>query len=170
MSCGCDDVILGKVGRSLGLIRATATGLISTQTDSGDQLANLLTFDCAVLDPGGTGIVSEVIIREKSGSAALKPVMDLVLLNVAQTSPALPGVGSGYLAPADLTEVLAVIPITSGKYNEISTGRAFATVQSAANIKAASSTKAIYGVLVARGNVTLTSGHELSVELRIERD
>lgn len=171
MSCGCDDVILGKVGRSLGIIRATAAGLITSQTDVGDQLANLLTFDCAVLDPGGTGRIDEVIVFEKTGASALKPVMDLVLLSVAQVTPALPGVGAGYVAPATLTEVLEVISITAGDYKEISTGRAVAAQRSVnANIKAASSTKAIYGVLIARANVTFTVGHELTVELRIARD
>lgn len=171
MSCGCDDVILGKVGRSLGIIRATAAGLITSQTDTGDQLANLLTFDCTVLDPGGTGRIDEVLVFEKTGSAALKPTMDLVLLSVAQTSPALPGVGAGYVAPATLTEVLGVISLTGSHYKEISTGRAVASRQAVdVNIKAASGTKVIYGVLVARANVTFTSGHELTVELRIARD
>ena len=171
MSCGCDDVILGKIGRSLGIIRATAAGLITSQTDIGDQLANLLTFDCAVLDPGGTGRIDEVVVYETTSAAALKPTMDLVLLSVAQTSPALPGVGSGYVAPATLTEVLDVISITGSNYKEISTGRAVASLRDVnANINAASSTKAIYGVLVARGNVTLTAGHGLTIELRIARD
>lgn len=167
MGCGCKDILLGKVGRSMAW-PSQSFEPPTTALTTGKIVSGLLTFDCVTLEVGGTARINQVALWETAATgSALKKALDLILFTKTQTIVT----GDTYAAPTTFTEIITVIPITPGDYVDVDSTHALALVEpTACEIKAAPDTSTIYGVLVARGSVTYATDAGITVQLRMQRD
>ena len=167
MGCGCKDILLGKVGRSMAWPSQTFEPPTTAFT-TGKIVSGLLTFDCVTLEVGGTARIHQVALWESATTGtAQKGALDLILFTKSQTIVT----GNSYAAPATFTEIITVIPITSGDYVDVDTAHSLALVEPpACEIRAAPDTSTIYGVLVARGSITYAADAGITVQLRMQRD
>lgn len=140
----------------------------TTAFTAGKIVSGLLTFDCVTLEVGGTARIHQVALWESAATGSTqKGGYDLILFTKTQTIVT----GNTYAAPSTFTEIITVIPITSGDYVDVDTTHALALVEpTACEIKAAPDTSTIYGVLVARGTITYANDALLTVQLRMQRD
>lgn len=145
--------------------RITVTPTVSTAPayTAKDAVGALLTFANAARVSGGSIVLEAVQLHDKDQE--LKDY-DLVFFDRSITAPT----DNAVFAPTDteLGYVVAVVPILSGMYADLSTN-AIAAVQNLAVPIVLNGTD-LYAVLVARGTPTFTATTDVSVTVTITQD
>lgn len=154
------ELHLGKVGGESAVRTAdVATASYATPYASGDVIGSKLTFTTMVRIAGGTGLVQQVSVASKSTQAA---AVDLVLFHTDPTGSTFTDNSPVSLATADFDKISAVVSIANTNWSALGTP-SFGQVVGVGTPYQIPTGTSMYGVLVARGAVTLATSTDLKV-------
>lgn len=155
------------------LVQAHAYNTAATGYAAGDLIGTKITFnDVIQADYGGGAIVSALVINKMDQKTA----MDLLVFQEDLAS----GTGAGTnwstgndaalaIADSDIVNCIGHISIGTGDYSD---GGECAVANVSANLPFSIKSRKLYGLLIARGAMDMTSGStdDIIVGLGIERD
>lgn len=152
-----------SVDPRLKVVRLSQTPAISTAVYAAkDAVGGLLTFAGAARAVGGSCRIEAVQIVDKGQQRAQ---LDLVLFDRAFTAPT----DNAIFAPTDaeLSNVVAVVPIFGGDYADFSTN---SVAHKVAGVEILLNGTDLFGALVTRGTPTYTSTADLVVTLTLAQE
>ena len=162
-SCG-PGMYVGATGRIFKAIGQTFTPDTTVFADSQGMTSDILAFDCSLIEPGRTGLIDEVVIRETASSGA--PVKLPMRLIIAKAAPGVTA-HTAYTVTA-IQDILGVIDITSGDWIDLDGSHALARVKTHLNIAPGGTT--IWVGLLAKGAGTYAATASVEIELRTISD
>jgi len=141
---------------------------------TGELIGGKLTFTPAVRTNVGTGYVISVTMSDLASQAV---DFELVLFNANPTATTFTDQAAFDIADADLTKVVAVIPLTSSGTNHAYadnsvhySGNLALPVRGYNASGTPTVTNTIYGALVARGAPTFATSGDVTITLGISQD
>lgn len=130
---------------------------------AGQSIGGLLKFNYAAPVSGGAAIVQGVAVTFASG---VVPPMDLVLFSGAPAGGTITDRTAVVIAPADLGKVIGVLHITDATLLGAASPSVMQATTQVMPFDLPSGTS-LYGVLIARGAVTLGSTTDVIVSLNV---
>ena len=154
------DNYIGKQGGDV-LIVSQAPAVSTSAYATGDVVGALLTFASIVRGAGLVGLVQLARVFSKSAQTTQ---LDLILFNANPAESTITDNAAFVLHANDYAKVLGVVPITS--WSALGTASIGQSIANGLPVKPASGTT-LYGVLVARGALTLGSTSDITVNLGV---
>lgn len=130
-----------------------------------DCVGTLLTFPDVVRAKSAGAVLLNVTIADRDDQ---KAALDFVLLHTSIPSSDIPDNGASAIADTDLDNVIGVIGISTGDYDDLG-GSSVATVRVPIVIASNANSRSIYGYLITRGTPTYTTDG-LTIGLGISED
>lgn len=158
------EAFIGLVGGVTYVDNRTPVTSAATYA-AGQVVGSLMTLTGMARVSGGSGLIQEVLVRCKTAQSTAQ--LDLVLFNANPTASTFTNAAALAINAADLSKVMAVIPLTDWK--SLGTQSIAQAVQQARAYKLASGTSG-FGVLVARSAITLASTSDLEVVTKAIQD
>lgn len=155
------------------LVQAHAYNTTATGYAAGDLIGTKITFnDVIQADYGGGAIVSALVINKMDQKTAMDLLVfqeDLASGTGAGTNWATGNNAALAIADSDIVNCIGHISIGTGDYSD---GGECAVANVSANLPFSIKSRKLYGLLVARGAMDMTSGStdDIIVGLGIERD
>lgn len=164
-SCCTPGLYVGATGRILRSIRKSFEPDTAVYASNEGMTDDELAFDCAVAQPGRTGQLVAVIVRETAASGSpQKGDMRLVF------TTADPGVTEhGAYAVADLPAVLGVVDIATADFVDLDTSHAIAEIGVDINLPLGEGTT-VWVAALARAATTYAASANIEIELQIISD
>lgn len=156
---------IGQVG---GLITATASTLTGSTTpaySTGDCIGTLLTFSNISRAIDKTGLIQQALVFTKSSQST--PI-DLILFYANPSASTFTDNSAISIAAADFNKIIGVAHIVD--WSSLGTPSVGQVNNLAMPFLPVTGTRNIYGVLVARGGITLTSTSDVEVRLKASVD
>lgn len=155
---------IGQIGGEVGSVSAVPTVTAATYS-TGNVIGSLLTFTNLARITDKTGHIEQVLIHSKSSQST--PI-DLIFFHSLPSSTTFTNASAYSLNVADFDKISGVAHVVDW------TNNGTPSVGQALNLNIpflpVSGTRDVYGVLVARGTLTLTSTSDISVRVKGSRD
>lgn len=132
----------------------------------GDVIGAKITFANVFTRVSRSAKLNQVLVHDKDNQ---RIVSDLVLFDEDPTATTFTDNSALAVAAADLTKVIAVIPVPAANYEAFSANAVACVQVTNLGLTRAVEGMDLYGCFVARGTPTYTAGN-LSISLVIERD
>lgn len=164
-SCCTPGLYVGATGRILRSIKKSFEPDTSVYASDEGMTSDELAFDCAVAQPGRTGNLETVIIRETAASGS-PPKGDMRLV-FTTADPAV--TAHGAYTVADLSAVLGVVDIATADFVDLDSSHAIAQLAVDINLPLGTGTT-VWVAALARAATTYAASANIEIELQIISD
>jgi hypothetical protein len=155
------EAYIGRIGGDVLTASAGTPAVTAAAYAAGNVVGGLLTFAGAARTAAGSGLVQAASVISKSAQTA---ILDLLIFSANPAASTFTDKAALSVAAGDLDKLVGVIHLTD--WTSLGTPAIVQAVSAGLPFKLAAGT-ALYGVLVARAAMTLTSTTDLAPSLRI---